>query len=91
MIAAMIGLAAILLPVEGIWVAGAAVAVTVMLMMIFGVEHPPAGAVPLVMILGKVEPGFVLGPVLCGTIFLGSVSQLFYRFRRRRSLCAAEA
>lgn len=85
MIAATVGLAAILLPVDGVWIAACAVALTVMLMMVFGVEHPPAGAVPLVMILGQVEPGFVLGPVLCGTVFLGVVSQIFYRFRCRKN------
>lgn len=91
MIAAMVGLLAIMLPYEGIWVCAAAVAVTVMLMMIFGVEHPPAGAVPLVMILGKVEPGFVLGPVLCGTVFLGLITQVFYRFKLRRARKVARA
>ncbi|WP_169559132.1 HPP family protein [Sneathiella chinensis] len=78
LIAAIIGLFAILLPYEGIWLNAAAVGLTVMLMMLFSVEHPPAGAVPLVMVLGDVEPGFVLGPVLFGTFFLGAVTGIFH-------------
>ena len=84
-IAAVVGLIAILLPIESIFVTAGAVAFTVLLMMIFSVEHPPAGAVPLVMILGDVEPAFLLGPVLCGTLFLGLVTSMFHFFVKQIS------
>lgn len=77
-IAAIVGLVAISLPFENLYVTAGAVALTVFLMMVFSVEHPPAGAVPLVMILGDVEPAFLLGPVLFGTLFLGFVTSVFH-------------
>ncbi len=77
-IAAVIGLIAITLPEQGPLVSAIAIAVTVTLMSLFSCEHPPAGAVPLVMILGDVEPSFLLGPVLCGVIFLTLMTHLFH-------------
>jgi CBS-domain-containing membrane protein len=77
-VAALIGLIAISLPFQSLYLAAGAVALTVFMMMLLSVEHPPAGAVPLVMVLGDVQPEFLLGPVLFGTLFLGFATSLFH-------------
>ena len=47
---------------------GLAVGIAVMLMMAFKITHPPAGANPIIVMIGGVSFEFLLFPVMAGTI-----------------------
>ena len=47
---------------------GLAVGIAVMLMMAFKIAHPPAGANPIIVMIGGVSFEFLLFPVMAGTI-----------------------
>ena len=47
---------------------GLAVGIAVMLMMAFKIAHPPAGANPIIVMIGGVSFEFLLFPVMMGTI-----------------------
>ena len=49
---------------------GIAVALSIFVMASFNIIHPPAGANPIIAILGGKEIGFVLMPVAIGAIFI---------------------
>ena len=49
---------------------GIAVALSVFVMALFNIIHPPAGANPIIAILGGKGIGFVLMPVAIGAIFI---------------------
>jgi len=56
-----------------------AVAVAIALMAMFKIIHPPAGADPIVILLGAKGFSFLLFPVLSGSILLVIIAYLFHR------------
>jgi len=56
-----------------------AVAVAIFLMVIFKVTHPPAGADPIVILIGAKGFSFLLFPVLSGSILLVLIAYVFHR------------
>ena len=54
---------------------GLAVGIAVMLMMTFKIAHPPAGANPIIVMIGGVSFEFLLFPVMAGaiTIIIGGI------------------
>jgi len=56
-----------------------AVALAITLMSLFKVTHPPAGADPIVILLGAKGFSFLLFPVLSGSILLVVVALIFHR------------
>ena len=54
---------------------GLAVGIAVMLMMAFKIAHPPAGANPIIVMIGSVSFEFLLFPVMAGaiTIIIGGI------------------
>jgi CBS-domain-containing membrane protein len=63
------------------WVMGLAVGLTITLGQLFRCLHPPSGGVALLGVLLKVNPGFVVNPVLVGSILLVLMAVLYHRFR----------
>ncbi len=67
-----------LLPVSPLLLA-LAVALAITLMSLMKVTHPPAGADPIVILLGAKGFSFLLFPVLSGSILLVAVAFIFHR------------
>ncbi|MCP9841149.1 HPP family protein [Synechococcus sp. J7-Johnson] len=65
------------------WAMGLAVGVTIALGQLLRCLHPPAGAVALLGVLLKVQPGFVVMPMLTGSLLLTLMAVLFSRLRPR--------
>lgn len=63
------------------WVMGLAVGLTIALSQWFRCLHPPAGAVALLGVLLKVSLGFVLSPVLAGSVLLVLIAFVYHRIR----------
>lgn len=61
------------------WSMGLAVGVTIALGQLLRCLHPPAGAVALLGVLLEAKPGFVVMPVLSGSILLTVLAVLFSR------------
>ncbi len=67
------GMAAFLFP--GLWLAGAvAVGITIGLMLLLRLTHPPAGAVPIVAIASHFQPPVLFEVVLTGSILLVAIA-----------------
>lgn len=63
------------------WVMGMAVGLTIALGQALRCLHPPAGAVALLGVLLRARPGYVLLPILSGSLLLLAVAVLFSRLR----------
>jgi len=57
-----------------------AVGSAIILMVIFKVIHPPAGADPIVILMGAKGFSFLLFPVLSGSILLVFIAYVFHRY-----------
>jgi len=62
-----------------------AVALAITLMSLMKVTHPPAGADPIVILLGAKGFSFLLFPVLSGSILLVVVAFIFHRITSRHT------
>ena len=86
LLATAVGLAFDQLLPGGGWVAMAlAVAVVMVLLAALRLTHPPAGADPLVVMMAHPGWGFLVMPVLVGTLTLVAVAVLIHRLPPRRS------
>ena len=47
-----------------------AVGVAIALMMVFNVVHPPAGANPIIVIMGSVSLDYLINPIISGTLII---------------------
>ncbi|MFN9694848.1 MAG: HPP family protein [Synechococcaceae cyanobacterium] len=65
-----------------VWVMGLAVGLTIALGQLLRCLHPPAGAVALLGVLLAAKPGFVVVPILMGSLLLVGMATLFSRLRR---------
>jgi CBS-domain-containing membrane protein len=63
------------------WAMGLAVGVTIALGQLLRCLHPPAGAVALLGVLLSAQPGFVVMPMLTGSLLLTAMAVLFSRLR----------
>ena len=68
---------------NGAWVMGMAVGITIALGQLLRCLHPPAGAVALLGVLLQARPGFILVPVLSGSLLLMALAVLFHRLPGR--------
>lgn len=59
------------------WVAAVAIMVSMLVMQVLDVFHPPAGITPMIVVTSKAGPLFFLCPVLAGAIMLIAFSALF--------------
>lgn len=60
------------------------VGLAIAVMQLTGTLHPPAGGNPLVVIATGAGWGFVLLPILCGTVFLCLAAWLYHRILSHR-------
>ena len=63
---------------------GLAVAISVWAMMVTKTVHPPAGANPIVAILGAKGIGFIIMPVAVGAFFIVLFSVIYNRLLGRK-------
>ena len=83
LIATLVGLGVFMLAGSGLWQMAFAVGLAIALMQITRSVHPPAGADPLVIMLGgTAKPLFLIFPVLIGVLLLLLVAVLFNKFFR---------
>ena len=68
---------------DAAWVMGLAVGITIALGQLLRCLHPPAGAVALLGVLLQARPGFILVPVLSGSLLLLALALLFHRLPPR--------
>ena len=59
---------------------GLSVGVSVMLMMIFKITHPPAGGNPIVVLMGSASYNYLLNPIIFGSIILILFGVILNRF-----------
>jgi len=78
-ISALVGVVFVLLWPASPLALSLAVAVAIILMVIFKVTHPPAGADPIVILMGAKGFSFLLFPVLSGSILLVLIAYVFHR------------
>lgn len=64
------------------WVMGLAVGITIALGQALRCLHPPAGAVALLGVLLQARPGFIVMPVLSGSLLLLAMAWLFSRLQK---------
>lgn len=67
------------------WVIGLAVGLAIVVMMLTKTTHPPAGADPIVVIVGGYQWGYLLTPVLVGSVVIVILALLINNFRKDRA------
>lgn len=78
-LAAMVGLVLTLLFPGTVWAAALGVGLAIALMLAFRVSHPPAGAVPILMVLSPGDPMALSGVVVTGSLALVALAILYHR------------
>ena len=81
-LAAMLSVACVTALGTAPWSMGLAVGLTIALSQQLRCLHPPAGAVALLGVLVKAQPGFVLMPMLAGSLLLTLLAALFSRLHQ---------
>ncbi|MFM7651682.1 MAG: HPP family protein [Vulcanococcus sp.] len=81
LVAALVSVICVGLLGTAAWVMGLAVGLTIALGQALRCLHPPAGAVALLGVLLAARPGFVLMPVLVGSLLLTAMAVLFSRLQ----------
>ncbi len=79
-VSAIVGVACVLVAPDHFWMAGVAVGVSISLMMLLRVVHPPAGATALLAYLTGAGWFFILFPVLAGSVLLVAFATLWHRY-----------
>ncbi|MBA4502663.1 HPP family protein [Marinobacterium marinum] len=80
LLTALVGLLMATLWGVNAWSLGAAVGLSVMLMMLTHTIHPPAGANPLLIMLAGEHWTFLFNPVAAGTLVIVLFGYLYHRF-----------
>ncbi len=80
LVSSAIGVVLVLLVPPSSLALGAGVALAIAFMALLRVTHPPAGADPIVIILGAKGLSFLLFPVLTGSVSLVLIACLYHRF-----------
>ena len=64
---------------------GLAVGITIALMMYFKIIHPPAAANPLIALFADVSLGYIIFPVMVGSIVIIILSVIINKYILRRN------
>ena len=80
-VAAVVSVSCVMAFGDGPWVMGLAVAVTITLGQVLRCLHPPAGAVALLGVLLKAQPGFIWMPVLSGSLVMMVIAVAYSRLQ----------
>ena len=80
-VAALVSTAAVAWLGTSFWVMGLAVGLTIALGQWWRCLHPPAGAIALLGVLLRAQPGYVLIPVLSGSGLLVLIAVAYHRLR----------
>ncbi len=83
LLAALVGLIVVSLFGVHSWSLGLAVGLAISLMMLTGTLHPPAGANPLLIMLAGKSWGFLLSPILPGTLLIVVLAALYHRLQQQ--------
>ncbi len=81
LVSALVGLAVLSLFGSVWWAMGLGVGLAIVAMRLSNTNHPPAASDPLLILLAQPGWGFVLTPVLAGTMLIVAVAVLFNRLR----------
>ena len=81
-IAAVVSVLCVAVLGDAPWVMGLAVGVTIALGQALRCLHPPAGAVALLGVLLRAQPGFIVMPVLSGSLLMMAMAVLFSRLQK---------
>jgi CBS-domain-containing membrane protein len=79
MVCAAAGVACTMLLGFDIWIAAIGIGVSIAIMHMLDVFHPPAGISPVIIVMSKASPLFILSPVLAGAILLILYALIFHR------------
>ncbi|MEP9348720.1 HPP family protein [Xanthobacter sp. KR7-225] len=82
-LAAMVGLGFALLFPGAWWAAAVGVGLAIAAMLAFRVSHPPAGAVPILMVLAPGDPMPLVGVVVMGSLALVGLAIVYHRLPPR--------
>ncbi len=83
LLAALVGLIVVSLFGVHSWSLGLAVGLAISLMMLTNTLHPPAGANPLLIMLAGKSWGFLLSPILPGTLLIVLLATLYHRLQQQ--------
>lgn len=61
------------------WAVAVAVGLSIGLMVVLRITHPPAGATPVVVFITQAGPSFVFVPVLAGAVLLVAIAYAYHR------------
>ena len=86
LLSAAVGLIVLKTLGENIWTLGLAVALAIFVMDVTKTVHPPAGAVPLLILLSKPDWKFLLTPIFVSAILLVGLSLINRELFRRKLL-----
>ncbi|WP_094712178.1 HPP family protein [Hahella sp. CCB-MM4] len=67
------------------WTLAIATALAISLMVLFKIIHPPAGADPMVVLMGHENTLFLLFPVLSGSVVLVLIAMFYHRLSKTAS------
>lgn len=82
-VSATVGIVFALLFPGAWWAAALAVGLAILAMLMMRVSHPPAGAVPILMVVASADPLPLAGIVFGGSIALVAVASLYHRLPPR--------
>lgn len=83
-ISSFIGLATYYLFGDAPWVIGLGVGLAIMCMMLTKTTHPPAGADPIVVILGGYSWSYLITPVFIGSVIIVLIALILNNLRKNR-------
>lgn len=84
LVATVAGLVVLKLAGPSAWAAAAAVGLAVVVMMLTGTMHPPAGINPLLVVINNLSWPFLFVPVMAGALLLAAFAFVWHRLSGRR-------
>jgi CBS-domain-containing membrane protein len=86
LVSTVVGLAVLKLTGPHAWAAAVAVGVAILVMVVSGTFHPPAGINPLLVVVNHLGWSFLFVPVLAGALLLTLFAFVWHRWLRRPPL-----
>ena len=74
-----------LLPLPNFILIPIAVGISVGLMILLNIAHPPAGANPIIIIMGSVSLDYIISPIILGSIIILIFAIILNRFILRKN------
>ncbi|MFG1347267.1 HPP family protein [Xanthobacter autotrophicus DSM 431] len=65
------------------WAAALGVGIAILAMLLLRVSHPPAGAVPILLVVSPTDPFLLVGIVFAGSVALVALASLYHRLPPR--------